>query len=550
VHTHVRHYVRASAAAGLPWVITADEMGGANVGASPDTDDPDHDDPRRFGLWGTLMAGGAGIEWYFGWQNNSPTSDLSCDNWRTREALYRRTRIACDFFRQHLPFWKMQPADELITGHGTYGLAIPGEIYAIYLPHGGGTRFDLGAESGFYEVKWFNPRAGGDVVDGPIKHVRGPGKSWTGFPPAESSQDWLALIRRRPETAPAQIQFPTTVWTEQPPEELGVQPSGLLNALNYWRAHTGQDGINEVVMARRGVVFHRGSAADKAHLCWSVTKSFTSAAAGLLVADGVLSLETKATQFEPLLEEHYSDVTLRHFLTMTSGYAALGSSRWNESSEDWSRTPFLPASPMFAPGEKFAYWDEAQMMLGRMLSHAAQRDLLGLLKERVFDPIGLVARDWTVEGADRDWPQRNGCTGLTLDPLSLARFGHLYLNEGRWRDRQLIARDWVRQSTTVQVPNTVPVAETDRRDLDGSGVYGFNWWINGTRADGSRLLPDAPARSFYAVGLNHNLCVVIPEWEMVIVRMGQDGKPPEGHAAVLNTFLRKLSLAVSPLATR
>jgi hypothetical protein len=144
VHTHVLHYVRASAQAGLPWVVTADEMGGANFGTLPDADDPDHDDPRRFGLWGSLMAGGAGVEWYFGWQNNSPYSDLSCEDWRTRENMYRQTKIALDFFHEHLPFWRMAPAHEAVVGHGASALIAPGELYAIYLPHGGGTRFDLG----------------------------------------------------------------------------------------------------------------------------------------------------------------------------------------------------------------------------------------------------------------------------------------------------------------------------------------------------------------------------------------------------------------------
>jgi hypothetical protein len=122
---------------------------------------------------------------------------------------------------------------------------------------------------------------------------------------------------------------------------------------------------------------------------WPATKSFTSTGLGLLIADGAVSLETKAAELEPTLRELYPDVTLRHFTTMTSGYSAPGRSRWGENSDDWSATPFVPGSPLFAPGTQFAYWDEAQMMLGRVLTCAAKRDLLELLRERVFDPIGL-----------------------------------------------------------------------------------------------------------------------------------------------------------------
>lgn len=61
-------------------------------------------------------------------------------------------------------------------------------------------------------------------------------------------------------------------------------------------------------------------------------------------------------------------------------------------------------------------------------------------------------------------------------------------------------------------------------------------------------MPDAPSGTYFAAGLNHNLCVVIPEWEMVVVRTGVDGNPPGGHAGVVNSFLRRLGAAVSPLS--
>lgn len=547
IHTHVRRYVRASEEAGLPWVVTGDEMGGANFGTLPDVDDPDHDDPRRFGLWGTLMAGGAGVEWYFGWQNNSPYSDLSCEDWRTRENMYRQTKIALDFFHDHLPFWRMQPADHAVVGHGVSGLFAPGELYAIYLPNGGGTRFDLGDHPGAYEVHWFNPRTGGPLRKGSIPWLWGPGLAWTGFPPTDTSRDWLALIRRLPQTSPSTMMFPADAWLECAPEEVGVHPNGLHHALNYWRMHTGTNGVDEVVLVRRGVMFHRGSAVENAHNVWSVTKSFASTALGLLVADGVVSLDTRAWELEPVLEALYPDVTLRDFTTMTSGYNAIGRSRWGADSEDWSATPYRPAPSFFPPGTQYAYWDEAQMMFGRTLTRAANRDLLELLRERVFDPIGLRLAGWTTEGEINGVTIRNGCTGLEIDALNLARFGHLFLNEGRWGDRQILPAEWIHQATRPQVSPQLRVADTDRRGANGSGVYGFNWWVNGLRADGSRWLPDAPPGTYVAMGLNHNLCVVIPEWEMVIVRMGVDGNPPEGSATVLNAFLRRLGMAVWPL---
>jgi len=498
IHTHVWHYVRASVSAGHPWVVCADEMGGANFGTLPDAEDPDHNGPRRFGLWGTLMAGGGGVEWYFGWQNNSPTSDLSCEDWRTRERMYRQTKIALDFFHEHLPFHRLTPADELAVGAGVWCLAGPGEIYALYLPNGGGTRFDLGAQPGLYEVKWFNPREGGALQDGSSKRVRGPGPAWTGWPPTDTSKDWLALVRRVPETAPA-MQFPGAEWRTAKPDELGVDPAGLQHALNYWRMHTGSNGVDQVVIVRRGVMIHRGSEAERARNVYSCTKSFASTALGLLLHDGIATLDTCAAEFEPVLREKYPGVTLRHFTTMTSGYGAQGDSRWGEPSADWSVTPYLPGEPLFAPGSGYAYWDEAQMMFGRVLTRAAKRDLLGLLQERVLTPIGMKEVDWWSEETVDGVPLRNGCTGVKLNALDFARFGHLFLNQGRWDGRQLVPAGWVAAATRNQVPATTPLADTDRRGSQALYRQGLAALANSSRQLYQKPLAELPAEQRVAL---------------------------------------------------
>jgi CubicO group peptidase (beta-lactamase class C family) len=343
------------------------------------------------------------------------------------------------------------------------------------------------------------------------------------------------------------MRFPAAEWTSADPLDLGVDPVGLQHALAYWRMATGAHGIDRAVVARRGVLVHEGEEAATPQDVRSVTKSFTSTLLGLAAADRGLSLDALAADHEPLLRERYGRVTLRHLATMTSGYSAPGRSRWGEPSEDWSARPYVPGPPLFAPGERFAYWDEAQMMLGRVVTRIAGRDLLALLDERVLRPIGARADRWWAEGDVGGVPLRNGCTGLAIDARSLARYGHLFLNGGRWQGRAVVPEEWVREATRPQVPPDLPIADTDRRGIDGRGVYGFNWWTNGRGPDGRPALPHAPAGTFYAAGLGHNILLVVPEWEMVIVRLGEGGNPPEGHAAVIDTFLRKLAPAVHPL---
>ncbi|MDZ7639366.1 MAG: DUF5060 domain-containing protein [Bryobacterales bacterium] len=186
-----------SAEAGRKWVIFHDEQSSAHTGVLPDADDPTHDIPRIEGLWGNLMGGGAGVEWYFGYRY--PHMDLNCEDWRSRDAMWRQTRIALHFFHQHLPFWEMEPvADErhIVDGAPARVLAKAGSIYALQLPRGGSVQIQL--PEGAYTVQWFNPRDGGPLQEGPVKQVTGGRQRvWLGEPPAETSRDWVVLVKRR-----------------------------------------------------------------------------------------------------------------------------------------------------------------------------------------------------------------------------------------------------------------------------------------------------------------------------------------------------------------
>jgi hypothetical protein len=189
-HAETLRWVRESASAGHPWVVSQDEIGPAKTGVKPDAEDPDHDDVRRHALWGNLMAGGAGSEWYFGY--DYPNSDLTCEDWRSRDNLWDLTRYALEFFHMYLPFAEMRGQDELVTGSGVWCLAKPGEIYAVYIPQGGITTLEI--PEGAYSVEWYNPREGGPLTRG--RTLKGPGKPSLGSPPDDPNKDWAALVRR------------------------------------------------------------------------------------------------------------------------------------------------------------------------------------------------------------------------------------------------------------------------------------------------------------------------------------------------------------------
>ncbi|MEL6107249.1 MAG: DUF5060 domain-containing protein, partial [Planctomycetota bacterium] len=268
VHYHTKRYVEASRAAGKPWVVCGDEMGGAQYGLLPDAEDPDHFNPRSKGLWGNLMGGGAGVEWYFGWQNNSPQSDLSAETWRPRESMLKQSKHAVDFFQKYLPFEQMQAADHLALAYADYCLAKPGEVYCIYLFNGGNTRLKLAEHRGPFSVRWFDPKNGGELQTGSVKTVWGPGQVEIGEPPSKSAtepaagrptldrdarianKDWVCLVRR---TEPIFTEFGDRIVVEAEHYE-----SQTLDNKRRWYEHKKSGPIPKLRGAGNATTWTRG----------------------------------------------------------------------------------------------------------------------------------------------------------------------------------------------------------------------------------------------------------------------------------------------------
>jgi CubicO group peptidase (beta-lactamase class C family) len=335
--------------------------------------------------------------------------------------------------------------------------------------------------------------------------------------------------------------FPGRAWEEATPESQGVDSAKLHAAVDYLREHAGRDGVKRLVIVRNGRMIWRGPEAARLQPVWSITKAFTSTAQGLLIEDGKCTLDTLAKDFNPALEEYYPAVTLRHFATMTSGLDGKGGAYdWDDRGRGDQNALVEPLPPFFPPGTKFMYWDEATQQYGYTLTQIAGEPLDEYLKRRICDPIGITHLDWKpdVTGKVLNWTG-----GIEISAEDLARFGHLFLNRGNWKGRQLINADWVDQATSVQVPASIPNAlPTSTRK--GAGVYGYHWWPNGITPEGKRRWPDAPPGTYARSGYNNNDLFVIPAWSMVTVRLGLDEREDEITTAEYNTFLRMVREAM------
>lgn len=213
VYSVTSDWVAKSKAAGRPWVVTVDEIGPASVGVAPDSSDPYHDLVRQSVLWGNLMAGGAGVEWYFGYAY--PNHDLNAEDWRSRDRMWDMTRDALRFFRQ-LPLPALQDCNAAVSGSGVRCTGKPGEVYVIELPNGGTTSLNVTQHSGTFLVKWFNPREGGALQNGTITSISGSAIQSIGLPPTQQSSHWVALV--------------SNTSTSSTPSVISIQRLALMNA--------------------------------------------------------------------------------------------------------------------------------------------------------------------------------------------------------------------------------------------------------------------------------------------------------------------------------
>jgi hypothetical protein len=189
VHQRTLDYVTRSAAAGKPWAVACDEPGDAQHALLPDHEDPDHRDARVNGLWGCFTAGGWGLEWYFGYKHDH--SDLTCEDWRSRDLFWDQCRHALEFFEStKLPVWEMTNMDGLVEGDA-FCLAKTGGPYLVVLKTGGTVTLDLTGASGRLKTRWFNPRTG-EFFKG--QSVKAGEKTDLGPAPSEPDMDWVVLL--------------------------------------------------------------------------------------------------------------------------------------------------------------------------------------------------------------------------------------------------------------------------------------------------------------------------------------------------------------------
>jgi CubicO group peptidase (beta-lactamase class C family) len=335
------------------------------------------------------------------------------------------------------------------------------------------------------------------------------------------------------------------------PEAQGIASSAILTFVEQVE-NTIQD-VHSFMLLRHGYVLAEGwwtpYAREQLHMLFSLSKSFTSTAVGLAVAEGRLSVDDPVLSFFPddrpaEVSDHLAAMRVRHLLSMSTGHAEESLSQLERGDENWAR--FILSRPVpFAPGTHFVYNSGATYMLSAIVRNVTGENLLEYLRPRLFEPLGIGQATW--ESCPRGI--NTGGWGLTIKTEDIARFGQLYLQKGLWRGKRILPEAWVDAASARQVSNG------SNQDSDWEQGYGYQFWRCrhvAYRGDGAFgqfcvVMPEQDAVLAITSGVADMQAILNLAWTYLLPAMTSAALPSD-HSALeqLERKLASLTLAPQP----
>jgi CubicO group peptidase (beta-lactamase class C family) len=373
----------------------------------------------------------------------------------------------------------------------------------------------------------------------------------------------------QPPPAPAPVYFPDRFeWQRRSPEESGMDALRLGEAVQFAVANENpaskdlaldlattfgarepfdtpigpikERGAANGLVIRHGYVVTDWGDTRRVDMTFSVTKTFLSTVVGLAWQKGLIRDVTDlARDYMPVpgyFDGHNATITWEHLLRQTSDWQGTlwGKPDWADRPEgatpaDW------PNRKLYDPGTRYKYNDTRVNMLALLTLHVWRRPLPDVLREEVMNPIG-ASTTWRWYGYDNSWIELDGQRmqsmtggghwggGMFINAMDMARFGYLFLRNGKWRDRQVVSEAWIAMARTGGSANA---------------EYGFmNWFLN----PGRKSLPAAPETSVTFRGNGQNIIYIDWDNDLVVVTRWIRG------GGALNEFLGKVLAAVKPAA--
>ena len=345
----------------------------------------------------------------------------------------------------------------------------------------------------------------------------------------------VAVAQSAPaQAAPAQV-APTL--PRSTPEAQGVSSAAIRAFVQA--ADTAIDAMHSFMLVRHGRVVAEGwwgpYDASTPHVLYSLSKSFTSTAVGLAIAEGKLSVDDEVLKFFPDEAPAEPSANLRamrvsDLLRMNTGHqtepALFGQVDSSMRSATWVKRFFAHPVP-FKPGTHFLYNSPATYMLSAIVQKVTGQTVLDYLEPRLFVPLGIQKPTWVAspEGISA------GAYGMSVRTEDIAKFGQLYLQKGMWNGKQIVPAAWVEEATTLQTSN----GSSPRSDWDQG--YGYQFWRSrhGYRGDGAfgqymLVLPQHDAVVAITSGVRDMQAVMNLVWDKLLPEMKASPLAPNAAA--------------------
>lgn len=368
-------------------------------------------------------------------------------------------------------------------------------------------------------------------------------------------------------TATAQTPYfpPAGQWQQVPPQTLGVNERLLQQAVDYAVASENTASKDQTIVqattfgarepfdqiigpmsvraSANGIIIYQGKViahwgdTDSVDMTHSISKSFLTTVTGLALQDGLIKdVQDLVYPYLPkeqqlFTNEHNQKIRWDHLLRQTSDWQG---SLWGKP--DWADRPEgepknWPQRPLYEPGTRYKYNDVRINVLALATTYVWRKPLPQVLHQRIMQPIG-ASSSWRWYGYNNSWIELDGQKiqsvsggghwggGMFISAWDLARFGYLFLRDGRWQEQQLISAEFIKNASTGSI------AKAD---------YGYaNWFLN----PGRKALPAAPETAVTFQGAGRNVIYIDKQHDVVMVARWL------ANGDELNTLIEKLLVAL------
>ncbi len=335
------------------------------------------------------------------------------------------------------------------------------------------------------------------------------------------------------------------------PEAQGVDSAAVLALLDAVESEG--VGLHSLMFLRHGQIVASGwwapYAPELPHMLFSLSKSFTSSAIGLAIAEGRLTVDDFVLSFfpadaPPVVSSPLAAMRVRHLLTMSTGHDVDVTQPTTAAADgNWVKA-FLAQPVQHEPGTHFAYNSAATYMLSAIIQRLTGETVLAYLGPRLLAPLGIEGATW------QSCPRgiNTGGWGLSVRTGDIACFGQLYLQQGAWQGQPLISAAWVQEATAWHMSNGADPQN------DWAQGYGYQFWRcrhNAYRGDGAfgqfcLVMPDQDAVLAMTAGEQDMQRMLNLVWQHLLPAMHP--APLAAAAASVAALEQRLaSLTLSPV---